>query len=275
MADPRRMCPNCRAFIKSSDKVCEYCGNPVAPRAIDLRMPDDLLGGLVPARRAATSILMLANVGLYLGTVVVSMRAGNEGAFMNLDPRTLIIFGGMYREGIAAGDWWRLITAGYLHGGLLHIGMNMWALMDIGPQVEELYGTPRTVAIWTAATILGFFLSFYFGTRLSIGASAGIFGMIGAMIAVGTLHRTAMAQEIKSAYVRMAVYGIVIGLLGFLPIDNAAHIGGLAGGFGVAWLAGLEKRDGGTLDRVWRMVGAACVVLTLLSFVLMGLSVSR
>ena len=99
--------------------------------------------------------------------------------------------------------------------------------------------------------------------------------MIGAMIAVGTLHRTAMAQAIKAAYVRMAVYGIVIGLLGFLPIDNAAHIGGLAGGFGIAWLAGLEMRDGGTKDRIWRGVGTACVLLTLLSFVLMGLAVPK
>ncbi|MEP7364530.1 MAG: rhomboid family intramembrane serine protease [Acidobacteriota bacterium] len=275
MADSRRMCSNCRAFIGAKDKVCEYCGHTVAPRAIDLRMPDDLLGGLVPARRAATSVLLLANVGLYLATVVVSMQSGNEGAFMNLDSRTLIIFGGMYREGIAAGDWWRLITAGYLHGGILHIGMNMWAMMDIGPQVEEMFGTPRTIAIWTAATILGFFLSFYFGTRLSIGASAGLFGLIGAMIAVGTLHKTAMAQAIKAAYVRMAIYGIVIGLLGFLPIDNAAHIGGLAGGFGVAWLAGLEVRDGGMRDRIWRSVGVGCVVLTLLAFVLMAMAVPK
>ena len=80
------MCSNCRAFINASDKVCEYCGHQVGPRSIDLRMPDDLLGGLVPARRAATSVLMLANVGLYLGTVVVSMKSGNDGAFMNLDP---------------------------------------------------------------------------------------------------------------------------------------------------------------------------------------------
>jgi rhomboid protease GluP len=269
------MCSNCRAFINAKDKVCEYCGNPVAPRAIDLRMPDDLLGGLIPARRAATSILLLSNVGLYLATVVVSMKAGNPSAFMDLDARTLIYFGGMYREGIAAGDWWRLITAGYLHGGILHIGMNMWALMDIGPQVEEIYGTPRLVAIWTAATILGFFLSFYFGTRLSIGASAGLFGIIGAMIAVGTLHRTALAQAIKAAYVRMAVYGIAIGLLGFLPIDNAAHIGGLAGGFGMAWLAGIENRDGGAKDRLWRGVGVACVALTLFAFVLMGLAVPK
>lgn len=275
MADSRRMCSNCRAFINASDKVCEYCGQQVGPRAIDLRMPDDFLGGLVPARRAATSILLLVNVGVYLATVAVSMKAGHEGAFMNLDPRTLIIFGGMYREGIYVGDWWRVITAGYLHGGILHIGMNMWALMDIGPQVEELYGTARTVAIWTVGTALGFYLSYVFGTRLSIGASAGLFGLIGAMIAVGVLHRTAMAQAIKAAYVRMAVYGIVIGLLGFLPIDNAAHIGGLAGGFGAAWLAGLEKRDGGTRDRLWRGIGGACVLLTLVCFVLMGLSVSR
>lgn len=263
------MCPHCRAFIDKKDRVCPYCDYHMGPRAIDLRMPDNLLGGLVPARRAATGALLLINVALYLATVIVSSKAGNEGALMNLDSRTLIHFGAMYRPLIAMGELWRLLTAGFLHGGLLHIFMNMWGFMDIGAQVEELFGTARMVVIYTISTVTGFLASFYFGGGLSVGASAGIFGLIGAMIALGTLHRNATAQYLKTVYTRMAVYGIVIGFV--IPvIDNWAHMGGLAGGFAVAWASGLERRDNSLQDRIWRTVAIGCVLATGAAFLAMA-----
>lgn len=268
------MCPNCRAFIDAKDRICPYCEHQIGPRAIDLRMPDHLLGGLVPARRAAMSALLLLNVGLFLATVLVSSRGGNEGAFMSLDPRTLVTFGAMYRPLVAMGEWWRLLTAGFLHGGLFHIFMNMWGFMDIGAQVEELFGTPRMVAIYTFSTATGFAASFYLGGGLSVGASAGIFGLIGAMIAVGTLYRNTVAQYLKTVYTRMAIYGIVIGWV--IPvIDNWAHMGGLAGGFCMAWLAGLERRDGGLQDRIWRAVAIGCVLLTAAAFFTMASRLKR
>ena len=69
------------------------------------------------------------------------MKPGNSSAFMNLDLGTLLRFGAKYPPVIMEGQWWRVVTAGFLHGGLMHIAMNMWVLMDLGAQVEEVYGT--------------------------------------------------------------------------------------------------------------------------------------
>ena len=83
---------------------------------------------------------------------------------------------------IRQGEWWRLLTAGFLHGGLFHILMNSWVLFDLGAQVEEIYGTSRYLVFYFIATVTGFLASAVFSGALSIGASAGIFGLIGAMI---------------------------------------------------------------------------------------------
>src|SRR6476646_7299133 len=135
--DSRRMCPHCRAFITNKDSVCPYCNEPVGARAIDRRSPADVLGGLIPHERFTTSMILLVNAGLYMATVVHSMNLGNTGAFMNLDGNTLYQFGAKFRASIVGGQRSRLVTAGFLHGGLMHIAMNMWVLYDLGPQVEE------------------------------------------------------------------------------------------------------------------------------------------
>src|SRR5437764_14541997 len=129
-----------------------------------------------------------------------------------------------------AGQWWRLITAGFLHGGLIHILMNSWVLFDLGAQVEEAYETSRYITFYIFSTITGFYASYYWSPGVpSIGASAGIFGLIGAMIALGFREKSAYGAELRSLYIRWAVYGLLLGDLSIMPVDNAAHIGRLAG----------------------------------------------
>src|SRR5579871_5937550 len=154
--ETRRMCPQCRAFITTKDRVCPYCNAELGPRAVDRRSPSPILGGLISHAHFTTAIILLINIGLYLVTVVASMRAGNQQAFMNLDGETLLNFGAKFRPYILAGQWWRLVTAGFLHGGLLHIGMNSWVLFDVGAQVETVYGTARYLTIYFVASVLGF-----------------------------------------------------------------------------------------------------------------------
>src|SRR5215469_8805791 len=95
--ETRRMCPHCRAFITTDDKVCPYCNERVGPRAIDRRSPAPLLGGFIPHARFLTTIILLINFGLYMVTTVYSMRLGNGSAFMSLDMQTLFEFGAKYR----------------------------------------------------------------------------------------------------------------------------------------------------------------------------------
>jgi rhomboid protease GluP len=260
------MCPNCRAFITTDDKVCPYCDLRLGERAVDKRSPADILGGLIPHARFTTMMILLVNTGMYIATVLYSMRA-NRGGGMDLDTRTLVDFGAKYGYGIfVEGQWWRLITAGFLHGGLLHIGMNMWVLYDLGVHVEETYGTSRYLVFYFVSNVCGFLASSWWAPNTtSIGASAGIFGLIGAMIALGVRDRSAYGSMVRSVYTRWALYGLAMGFLPFFAIDNAAHVGGVTSGFVLAYVAG-TPRFSRSLELFWRVAAGVALGITAVAF---------
>jgi rhomboid protease GluP len=173
-----------------------------------------------------------------------------------------------------AGQWWRLVTAGFLHGGLLHIAMNSWVLFDLGPQVNRVFGTRRFLVIYFVATVVGFYASTYWSPAVSVGASAGICGLIGAMIAAGMRVRNAMGSMVRAHYTQWAIYILVLGFLPGLRIDTAAHIGGLAGGFVVAYLANLPSGYETSAEKLWRLASVACVLVTAACFGLMFLNLT-
>jgi rhomboid protease GluP len=256
------MCPNCRAFITVDDRKCPYCEVELErPRRVERTAP------LIPHAQFITIMILLINTGLYVATVLYSQRHGGAGG-LDLDGRTLFDFGAKHREAILAGQWWRLITAGFLHGGLFHILMNSWVLFDLGAQVEETYSSPRMIVIYLVSTFTGFLASFYWSPALSIGASAGIFGFIGAMIALGVRDRSAIGAAMRAFYVRWAIYGLLMGLLPFFATDNAAHIGGLAGGFVVAYIAGTPGYSR-IIERLWQIAMVFALIITGVAFLQM------
>ncbi len=256
------MCPHCRAFITTSDRTCPYCNEAVAPVATR-RSTGNILGGFVPHARFNTVVILILNFGLYLATSLYSMKGGRGNA-MGLDATTLVDFGAMYRPFIAGGQWWRLVTAGFLHGGLLHILMNSWALFDLGAIVEDMFGGARMLVIYFVANVAGFYVSYRFGGGLSVGASAALFGLIGAMIALGTRSRSSAGSAIRGLFVRWLIYGLLFSLLP--GIDMAAHIGGLVGGFLAGYVAGEPRYQAEATERIWHVTAGACVVLTAVSF---------
>jgi rhomboid protease GluP len=262
------MCPHCRAFITTSDRICPYCETKVGPRFADRVDTGAMLAGLVPHARFVTVMILTINFGLYLVTMLFSMRSGND-SLMDIDVGTLILFGGKYREAIFYGQIWRLVTAGFLHGGLFHILMNSWVLFDLGAQVEEVFGQRRLIAIYFVSTVAGFMASTMWSAAVSIGASAGVFGLIGAMIALGMRSGSALGSAIKAHYLRWAVYGLLMGFLPFFRADNAAHLGGLAAGFVCAWAAGTPRLIDDWREKMWTVFATASLALTALSFVLM------
>jgi rhomboid protease GluP len=270
----RRMCPHCRAFITTRDRVCPYCNESVGERAIDRRSPADLLGGLIPHARFTTTMFLLVNFGLYVAMVIYSMGLGNTGAFMDLDLRTLYQFGAKFPLSIRQGEWWRLVTAGFLHGGLMHIAMNSWVLYDLGAQVEEIYGTSRFIVFYILSSVGGFVVSTYWSAAPSVGASAALFGLIGAMIAVGVRSKTSMGAAIRGMYIRWAIYGLLFGLLPYFRVDNAAHIGGLVTGFVLAYVAGTPRISSAPGEQAWRFAAWACIATTAYSFLKMFLAFS-
>jgi rhomboid protease GluP len=221
-----------------------------------------MIGGFIPHARFTTTILLLVNFGLYIATAIYSMNHSRDGGFMDVDIKTRIIFGAsvplMYES------WWRLITAGFLHGGLLHILMNAWSLSVVGAEVEEAYGSARLLIFYFASTVGGFALSSIRGYT-SVGASAAIFGLIGAMIAFGLRDKGRHGAAIRSYYVQWLIMGLVL-TIGFSGIDMYAHIGGLVAGFVAGYVAGTPRVRG---ERLWLGVAAVCVALTAFAFVKM------
>jgi len=270
--DQRRMCPHCRAFITVNDKTCPYCNEVVGPRSVE-RGSSSPIGGLIPQVRFNTIIILVINFGLYLATSLYSMNSG-RGSAMNLDAQTLFDFGAMYAPAIRGGEWWRLVTAGFLHGGLLHILMNCWVLFDLGAQVEELYGASRMLVIYFVSNAFGFYVSSLVSRNSpSAGASAALCGLIGAMIALGLRDRSGLGAAIRAVYIRWLIY---ILLFSFLPgVDMAAHVGGLVGGFGVAYLGGEPRFESSTVKKLWQFSAGCCLLLTAVSFLKMYLWFSR
>ena len=270
------MCPSCRAFITTDDRVCPYCEAEIGPRAIERRAPAALAGGLIPHGHFTTILILLVNTGLFIATLL--RTSSLTGASFNTDPdgRVLLEFGAKFGFLIQQGEWWRLITAGFLHGNLMHILMNSWVLFDLGAQVEEAYGTSRYLAIYTLSTVTGFLASFFWSPALSIGASAGIFGLIGAMIAMGLRDRSSYGSAVRGTYTRWAVYGLLMGLLPIFATDNAAHVGGLVGGFALGFIAGTPGFSR-TWERTWQIAAGVAMAATAWSFAKMvsGLLASR
>ena len=244
------MCPSCRAFITTDDKVCPYCNEKVGARAIDRRSPNPILG-IIPHAQFTTIVILIINAGMFVATMLNASLVGLGGS----DRYDLILMH----------QYWRLVTAGFLHGGLLHIGMNSWVLFDVGSQVEQVYGASRMLVIFFVATVLGFYASTLWQAGLSVGASAGIMGLLGAMIALSMHHQSAVTISLRGQYIRWVIYMLLFGLL--VPgIDNAAHVGGLAGGFGVAYLCGLPRWEGAWQERFWRIVSYVCIAITAFCF---------
>ena len=254
------MCPNCRAFITSDDKICPYCQAQVGERIIDRRSPSDALGGLIPHQRFVTMLILLINTGLYVATMLRTQQQGG-GGFGDPSMQTLVDFGAKYAPFIFyRGEWWRLITAAFLHGGLLHILMNSWVLFDLGPQVNQAFGTPRFLSIYFVSSVTGFLASLYWSPAVSIGASAGLCGLIGAMIAFGTRERSAFGSALRRQYVQWMIYLLIFGLV--IPnVDNSAHLGGLAGGFVVAYLAGTPGFSEAK-ENFWRLAAGLSLAAT-------------
>jgi rhomboid protease GluP len=266
--EKRRMCPNCRAFISTDDRVCPYCDVRLGPRAVERRTSVDV--GIIPAARFTTVVILLINAGLYIATALVSMRVTGSEGVLNIDGETLFRFGAKYPPAMfLLGEWWRLVTAGFLHGGLLHILMNSWIIFDLGATVEEFFGTSRYLVLYFVSTIAGFLASTWWSPALSIGASAALFGLIGAMIAFGLRAGTAMGSALRAHYTQWAIYGLLIGLIPFFRVDNAAHIGGLIAGFITGYLAGTPKLQSTAAEGIWKAAAALCVLITVAAFALM------
>lgn len=191
-------------------------------------------------RPRAVWVLLVLNVGIYLLSGVLSiLTTGSLLALFNPDARVLALLGMKINVLIAQGEYWRLLTAMFLHGNLVHILFNGFALFALGPEAERIYGTPRFLTIYFLAGIAGSIASYAFSASPSVGASGAIFGLIGCLAMFYYTARRILGDFGRMQLQSMIAIIVINLLLGFSAatvIDNYAHVGGLLGGALVGWL---------------------------------------
>ena len=263
---PHKMCPHCRALVPRSARTCTECGESL--RGVSAPGLGRVLSNLLPGISGATSLLVLVNGLLFLLMLMVppppeAQVAPGFGRLMGLDGPTLLRFGAGHGElTFVYGEWWRLITPIFLHGGLLHIAMNTFALLQLGPLTEHTYGRDRFVVVYLFSGITGFFASQIFGS-FTVGASASLSGLIGLLLVYAYRHHGSSA--FKQVMLQNAILLLIVSFA-FPIVDWRAHLGGMAGGALFGLVVKPEGRRSRGADRAWSVAALLCVLLVLVAF---------
>jgi len=263
------VCPSCGSLVGVRDDKCYSCGraNPG-------------LWGFGPALRQLGAdlgfvpLVIGGSTVMYLLSLLVSGRDVNLVAGFSLfgpSTRALLLLGASGAFPVfTLGSWWTVLSATWLHGNLLHIVFNMMWVRQLGPATAEIIGPARTVIIYTVAGACGFLLSsvagvafaglpLLSGAGFTVGASASIFGLLGALVHYG---RKSGSSLIHAEAMRYAVILFVFGLI--MPgVDNYAHAGGFLGGYAISAFFNPLTRERG--DHLLAALG--CLVATLASIV--------
>src|SRR5262249_12345214 len=194
-----KICPACGSLVGITATRCHNCGTSLT---FSLAAISKGLSGFFGGRDPVTLFLLTLNLILF-GVEWRVMAAAGQGGGMTIlwgmGGEAISRLGGSFPPAIFFGhEWFRLVTAMFLHGGLIHIGFNLMVLMDIGPVVEEVYGSARYLFLYLATGAVGFLCSATFGGHPSVGASAPILGLIGLLIAMTTKRGGAHMQELRS-----------------------------------------------------------------------------
>jgi rhomboid protease GluP len=232
------LCPQCRKLISNDEPSCPYCGM-ARPGAFWKR---GVMGGLSFLRFDPVKAIIAINAVFYLFSLLLNPGAlrlsANPLTFLSPADGSLFLLGATGTLPIAHyGRWWTLISASFLHGSILHIFFNMMALRQLAPFVLEEYGVYRFIVLYLWTGVAGFLLSYFVGVQFTIGASASICGLIGAILYYGKSRGGFYGEQIYRQAMSWVVGLVIFGLF-FPGINNWAHGGGLVSGIGLAFLTG-------------------------------------
>ena len=180
-----------------------------------------------------TYILIFINILFY----VLSIISNSFYNSMVLNPSKIL-----------NGEYYRLLSCIFMHGGIIHLLCNMYCLYVIGPQVESFFGKIKYIVIYLLSGIIGSLMSLSITNSISLGASGAIFGLLGSILYFGYHYRVYLSQAIKSQIIPIIVLNLFLGFM-LNGVDNAAHIGGLIGGVLVSMMAGVKYKSS-TMEKV-------------------------
>jgi membrane associated rhomboid family serine protease len=254
----RPICPDCMRAAS----VGFQCPDDVAAGAKQTRQPRTVFGGRVSGDTSRISLgLVAVNVAVFVVGLVVG-EGELQARFGNLAGPALLEPGGDL-VGVATGEYYRLVTAAFLHAGVFHLAMNMFALATIGPTLESALGRVRFAALYALSALGGSTLGFLLADQraLSVGASGAIFGLFGAYYVV--VRR--VGGETRSITMLLAINLVITFLVPM--IDWRAHLGGLLTGAAVAAAFAYAPRT----DRRSVVQATACVAVAVVLVVLVVL----
>jgi rhomboid protease GluP len=263
MPNPSSMvCPNCGTLINTDEKSCPHCG-AWQPNLFGI---GPTLNRLFGGRIDVLTLIPTGCIGLYVLSLLLDLGAAlnvSSGLFGMLSPgrRPLILLGMTHGNA----PWWTVLTATYLHGGLLHIIFNVMWIRQLGPDVGHLFGPARYFIIYTVSGAVGFLLSNAFSGSPTVGASGAIFGLLAALIVYGRNSKSSMGTMMTRQIWQWAILMFIFGFM-MSGVNNWAHFGGFAGG----WVASqfLVSQSGRREGRLTILVALLCLALTVMGFAL-------
>jgi membrane associated rhomboid family serine protease len=256
------LCPNCKKLISISEKQCPYCGTG---------SPAAWWKNNVWTRGLNDPHLMVKSIiGLNIGMYVISLLLNPKGFGLALNPLTFLSPSGRILELLGATGkvpidayqrYWTLVSANYLHGSILHIFFNMWAFRQLGLLVAREYGVHRMFIIYTLGGVIGFFISYLASVPWTIGASASVLSLAGALLYYGKSRGGAYGRAL---YKQIGIWVIILFIFGILVpvINNWGHAGGIAAGIGLGFLLGYQERKKENVFH--KLLAGGCAIITIL-----------
>ena len=254
------LCPNCRKLISTSESKCPFCGT---------RKPGSWIKNNAWNRgfRDPKQIIIMI-IALNVGMFIISILLNPKAAGFSPNPLTFLSPSGQNLEWLGAtgrvpiGEYhryWTLVAANYLHGGILHIFFNMVAFRQLAVVAIREFGIYRMFAIYTLSGVAGFWISYLFDVYWTIGASAAVCGLVGALLYYGKsrggVYGKALYKQIFMWVVFLFVFGFVVP-----GINNWGHGGGLLAGICLGFLLGYrEKRRE---NKLHKLLAGSCALAT-------------
>lgn len=273
MSRGSKICPECGGLNSVDSETCLRCGSrfPGAARQLASEAWERVLGREIPMTRFF--------VGLSVGLYALSILSGVTFDLMGGYTTAQALRWGAVTPALTAGEPWRLLSAMFVHFGLLHLGFNMMALVDLGKLLERLIGPARFATLFIVTGLAGFLLSNAYYTSLGEvdqgtgGASGGVFGVIAGLI--GYLYARKDPRW-KSMFIRLVIYTVLFALMSAQPgvgisVNNAAHLGGFLAGAPFGYFFYKERRPW-RLQRVFQFLAWVFAIGSIVSVLLTNAS---